>query len=210
MADTIKHRHQSVMPNSGADIDVDEWNDSLVVAGGTNGQLMTRDNTQADGWKWTDPPVSGGSAWTLVATQACGGAANYDFTGLSAYNSLRVLLVAVTLSSSGEARLRCSTDNGLNFLSTSGDYLAISGAGASSNVDAVEFYTGSTTSARYGELLINGFNVAGAPKTFRATFFSSDSVYLRFSATTTAFNAIRVFATAGNLNGGTIYVLGQQ
>lgn len=52
MAGTIKHRFQS----SGTDssdaslVRKTEWNDSLVVAGGSNSQLMQRDTGASDGW----------------------------------------------------------------------------------------------------------------------------------------------------------------
>jgi hypothetical protein len=52
MAGTIKHRHQTAIAGSGADVDKNEWNDSLVAAGGNDGQLMQRDSAQADGWKF--------------------------------------------------------------------------------------------------------------------------------------------------------------
>jgi hypothetical protein len=50
---TIKHRHHSVLPEGTSDVDVSEWNDSEVVAGGTNGDALVRDTAQADGWGWT-------------------------------------------------------------------------------------------------------------------------------------------------------------
>jgi hypothetical protein len=49
----IHHRHHSTLPNGTSDIDVDEWNDSLIIAGGSTGQVLARDDAQADGWGWT-------------------------------------------------------------------------------------------------------------------------------------------------------------
>lgn len=66
MADTIKHRHQSALPNTGADVSKDAWNDSLIVAGGSNDQVLTRDNTQPDGWKWATPTVPATGATYVV------------------------------------------------------------------------------------------------------------------------------------------------
>lgn len=54
---TIKHRHQSALPNGTSDVDVDEWNDSELMAGGSDGLVCTRDSVQADGWGWS--PIAG-------------------------------------------------------------------------------------------------------------------------------------------------------
>jgi Collagen triple helix repeat (20 copies) len=69
---TIKHRHQSLLPNGTADIDVAEWNDSLVVAGGTDGDVLVRDAAAPDGWVFAAPagfdPSQGQTitaAWTF-------------------------------------------------------------------------------------------------------------------------------------------------
>lgn len=58
MAGTIKHKHQTVIAPSGADVDRDEWNNSLAVAGGIDGQVMARDSGQTDGWKFIDFPTA--------------------------------------------------------------------------------------------------------------------------------------------------------
>ena len=51
----IKHKHQSALPSAGYDVDVPQWNDNHVIdTGGTNGQAIVRDTTNADGWKWGD------------------------------------------------------------------------------------------------------------------------------------------------------------
>lgn len=86
---TIKHRHQSVLPEGASDVDVSEWNDSEILAGGTNGDVVTRDTTQGDGWGWsplagvyaplaspalagvpTAPTAAPGTSTTQVATTA--------------------------------------------------------------------------------------------------------------------------------------------
>src|SRR4051812_9937170 len=69
MADTIKHRHQVALPDTGSDVSTNEWNDSLVVAGGVNDQVMTRDSTQADGWKWATPAAGGTVVIVKLADQ---------------------------------------------------------------------------------------------------------------------------------------------
>src|SRR5262245_5914440 len=55
---TIKHRFQTTKSNRGTvDVSKDRWNDSLVVAGGTDGYLMVRDSANADGWGMQVPPT---------------------------------------------------------------------------------------------------------------------------------------------------------
>lgn len=75
MATTIKHRKQSVLASAGYDVDVPQWNDSHVLDGGTNGQVLVRDTTQADGWKWGDgaPLVSPAFTGTPTAPTAAAG-----------------------------------------------------------------------------------------------------------------------------------------
>ena len=66
---TIKHRKQSTLPTGSSDIDVPQWNDSEVVAGGTNGDALVRDSTQADGWGWSPLsiyPLTVTGSWTPV------------------------------------------------------------------------------------------------------------------------------------------------
>lgn len=55
VADTIKHRFVSPVPDAGNPDEVgpDEWNDSLKVDGGSDGMSMVRDSSQVDGWKWS-------------------------------------------------------------------------------------------------------------------------------------------------------------
>lgn len=67
MSGTIKHRHQTVIASSGADVDKNEWNDSLVAAGGTEGQVMQRDSSQPDGWKFANVTTFAAMATRSVA-----------------------------------------------------------------------------------------------------------------------------------------------
>ena len=52
------HRFVSAKPDSGDTSVVRpqaDWNDSHVFSGGTNGQMLIRDDTQTDGWRWENP-----------------------------------------------------------------------------------------------------------------------------------------------------------
>lgn len=69
MANTIKHRKQSVLASAGYDVDVPQWNDSHILDGGTNGQVLIRDNTASDGWNW----AATGSAGAPLVSPAFSG-----------------------------------------------------------------------------------------------------------------------------------------
>lgn len=58
----IKHRFTSpAPPTTNPDlIGSLQWNQSMVVTGGTNGQVFIRDSTAADGWRWGNSTVTGG------------------------------------------------------------------------------------------------------------------------------------------------------
>lgn len=53
MAGSINHVFVSTVPDEGVDTEVgpDEWNDGLVVSGGSDGQAMVRRVAAADGWE---------------------------------------------------------------------------------------------------------------------------------------------------------------
>jgi len=65
---TFKHRHQTLLPDAGADVDAPEWNDSHVVAGGSDGQVATKDSTQPDGWGWGTAAPLASPAFTGTPT----------------------------------------------------------------------------------------------------------------------------------------------
>jgi hypothetical protein len=146
------------------------------------------------------------SSWTVVESRAMTGNANEDFTNLGDYTEIVALIVAVTLSVSGRVNARVSIDNGANFLSSSGDYKSIDGAGASSDINAIYPYATNATAARNGRLHIYPWN-ATVPKIVenQHTSYFFDRV-----DTANALNAIRFFNLAGgNLTGGTIHILGR-
>lgn len=61
MAGTIKHRFVNPVPDEGVATETgpDEWNDSEVVAGGSDGQAMVRRTSAPDGWEliWAGAPL---------------------------------------------------------------------------------------------------------------------------------------------------------
>jgi hypothetical protein len=66
---TIKHKKESTQPDDPTqEVSSSEWNDSLKVSGGVNGDLMVRDSSQTDGWGFLTPTVVSVSfnRWKMV------------------------------------------------------------------------------------------------------------------------------------------------
>jgi hypothetical protein len=152
------------------------------------------------------PAGSAASAvWQLIATRTCTGNANEDFTGLSAYNELLVIVVAVTRSVSGVNVLRVSIDNGANYLSGATDYQQFGAAGSITNATSMQFNTTNSTLARNGVIYIKLFNVSTTPKVSET--WSGNNYYV---PNTSPLDAVRVLGSAGGtLDAGTIYVYGR-
>lgn len=152
----------------------------------------------------TGPAGTSASGWTLIATRVCSGAAQEDFTNLSAYGQIIVLCVDITKSVAGVLACRVSTDNGATFLSGGSDYTNFNTVGNRANQDYIEMHATVATAARSCQATLWGFNQAA--KTAVLTTSSNANWYVN---NTTAKNAIRIFDQAGgNLNAGTIYVYG--
>lgn len=161
------------------------------------------------------PGAGAGAAWALVgAGQTAtgiwdfavdGAKANVDFTSLSAYNELLLIIDAVTGSAGTANRtIRVSTDNGSTFYSTSGDYVQLSAAGTVTNTGACTFLSSATAAASTVSAHIR--NTKGAVKSITST---APGTFL-FRASASDINAVRITTTtADTLNGGKIYVYGR-
>ena len=141
----------------------------------------------------------------MVTTRTCSASANEDFINLSGYSEILVLCHAITKAASGTLECRVSTDNGSTFLSASGEYISVNTSGTTINDTSIEMHATASAAARYGYVIISGFNTAG----FKLSHGQSN-VDTYFIPTTTPLNAVRVFGSAGgNLTGGTIYLYGR-
>jgi hypothetical protein len=98
MAGTIKHRHQSTVPPGGGDIRSTEWNDSLVMSGGTNGQFAMRDSTQADGWRWAATYTPTAPTLSAISTAAQPATLNPSTVGLVDWLVMPAVQIPRTLS----------------------------------------------------------------------------------------------------------------
>lgn len=146
-------------------------------------------------------PTGPSAVWVLVATQVCAGAANYDFTGLSAYNEFIIMLNAVVVSINSPIQLRVSVDDGVSFLT---GYYTVNVSGALSVRTSISFVTNLTTTARYGIIHIPIATTVSAYK--HAQSWSSENYFI---TTALSINALRVLVPVGNLSSGTIYVFGR-
>ena len=146
----------------------------------------------------------GGSAWTFVSSTTIAlGTTNVDITGLAAYNDLLVILDNSTASTSQARTMRVSVDNGVTFLTTSGDYQIIGSSGSISNQSSMAG-SSATAAARSAAWLLINKNSAENPKVVQA---NSNYFFIR---TASAIDAIQVRSgTVGTIDSGTLLVYGR-
>lgn len=154
---------------------------------------------------------SGGGGWTLVDSWThSSDVPNVDFDGLDAYSELLIIGRLLTASSGGFRQVQASVDGGSTFYGTSGDYVSIHpDTGTESAASSFGGNSESTTAARTFSSLIPGSNLAGVPKLALNLSTAASNQRRMFVASTNAIDAIRVLNSAGNLTGGSIYVLGR-
>jgi hypothetical protein len=165
------------------------------------------------GWRLAGACAAVGGSSPGAWDYAGSAVANVDFTNLDGFNELMVILRGLTASASGFRVLQASTDNGATFRSTSGDYVLLNAQGTESNTTGVAVQSNPLSTAVTGIIHIPNAGLAGVPKemtplnalggtgTFNALFVQS----------TNPINALRVVSvgSTGNLNGGSIRVLGR-
>jgi hypothetical protein len=156
---------------------------------------------------WAAPA---GAGWTLIATSTPTGVSSVDFTGLSVYTDIRIIVDGMTFGSAAKTQLRVSIDNGSTFKSASGDYKSMKADGTTVDGTEIDFYDTGATAARKGHILINAININGAPKIAMGIggAWNADGENLKYINTTSPITAIRVLASV-NFTGGTIYVTGR-
>lgn len=199
---------------------------SLDSIGQIQGQLLYRgvdywtplQPTPAAGQVLGYDPLSGAPFWTnqtpaaptwhLVDRHIVSGAvANYDIN-VSAYDELAVMFYDLTASANGIRWLRVSTDNGLTFWNTNGDYRIIGGGGVGALATSIPMHDNSSNLARGGSAIFRAIRANAAGK------FVTTSNYLGNGTTLLDKSALpithlRAMTSAGNLTGGTIVVYGR-
>ncbi len=155
--------------------------------------------------------ASGSAAWTEITSVSSGSGTEVTFTSSLNYNEIMVVLVGVTTGSSANIRMQISTNSGVSYLNSSGDYQTVTNTGIETADTLVPFHSGVSTSARTSWLKIQNFNGTTAVKLVECPISNGASNTLTARIpTTSALNAIRVFPSSGNFNnGGTIKVYGR-
>lgn len=162
----------------------------------------------------------GGGAWTLL--DAAGAAittgstwtysvnvANVDVINLGGYTDLMVVARSMTSSISGNRQIVVSTNNGVSYFTTSGDYTTITDSGVEANGAALLIHDTASLSARSLVGTILGSGVTGGPKLGIGTGAGFNQKRL-FIANTSPINAIRLLpGGGGNLTAGSLFVFGR-
>lgn len=146
-----------------------------------------------------------GGSWALVSsTTISTPVAQVDVTGLAAYTDLFILGVDLTASSTGLRQVFLSTNNGVSFYTTSGDYVGVSTDATVNNATQAAAHTTNSTAARTLTAQVLGINILNAPKVIVHSGSSAPRLFV--ADNTNNVDAIRVNNSAGNLTGGTVYV----
>src|SRR5262245_21745384 len=134
----IKHRHQSLLANANADVDVDEWNDSHILDGGSNGQVLIRDSTQLDGWNWTSSPAFAGTPTGPTAPVGT------NSTQLATTAFVQANMPAALARFSGYSNQVASIPAGgaVSFITLNGEDFDVGNMHAGASTDVVGPYTG--------------------------------------------------------------------
>lgn len=156
-------------------------------------------------WESYCPAVAAGPAWVAVTSAAASGA-TVDFTNLSAYNEIMVFIKQVTATGSCIRQLLVSTNNGVSFLNSSGDYINLDSNGAESNATVLSFSNGNNASAQTAWITISNFNTTSVKPCLQNFPTTNLCGYIPSAS---ALNAVRVRPHTNSFNGGTIYIFGR-
>jgi hypothetical protein len=122
MAGEILHKFESTVPDEGVSTEVgpDEWNDSLKVDGGADGQAMVRRTSADDGWEliYLGAPLAFINA-TQVANSGTGETSLHSFTLPADFFNANKRAVRVTMWGSFAANGNTKTlkfKNGANVI----------------------------------------------------------------------------------------------
>jgi hypothetical protein len=164
----------------------------INIAGGGGGGVS--------GARWTPA----GNNWTAVGlwdAAVDGAESTVDFVDLPADCPLLFLADNVNTSVGGVIAVRVSTNNGVSFHSTSGNYVTLADNGGRSNADAYAVESAGA-GVRTAQVFID--NVPDAPKPIS---IDNRNIKSWFVANTSDINAVRFFCTGGGstLNAGKIY-----
>lgn len=168
-----------------------------ALAPGAAGYVLQSGGSGADP-SWVAPSGGGGStAWTLVGHWdfgTDGAVATVTSSSLSSYNEVFIFASGAGRTVAGQHTVLVSTDGGTTYYNTSGNYVIISNAGASSNQTAFIVDNSSVTTAKRWSAHI--FNTKGPEKHMHAviqTGFPSQA----FVGSASDITNVQVSATTG-------------
>lgn len=171
------------------------------LAAGSNGQVLAL-AAGVPAWIAPTTPWEAVGSWTYSADVA-----NVDFTNLGAYSELMVVGTDISVSASGVRAMQVSVNNGSSFYSTSGDYVAMAATGIPTNFGWVECHDTASAAVRSFIVRMEMCSITSTHKVFTKT----SGLKVKFIASTSPINAIRLYSTAGaNLQSGTIHVYGKR
>jgi hypothetical protein len=151
--------------------------------------------------------TAAGSAWSLHgSTTIAAPVASVAFTGLANASDILIIGRLLTQSVAGNAVVRVSTNNGVSYYNTSGDYVVLTlTTGQEANSSGMTVWSTAATAARSGSVLIQGANVTGAPRLLTNPDHTSGAPRFFIADTANDIDAVQVSSSAGNFTGGTIY-----
>ena len=178
---------------------------TLVTAADT---IASNDNdttipTSAAVKDYVDTAVASGSnAWTQVSASSTWTGGTQTITGLGTYSEVMIIGVGVTADLAGARRLRVGTSGG-GILSTN-----IYRESEGSATNSLQLSTSSTNSRSWTITIFN-FNTTFAVKGIQISQSGISSSGASAIASTDQFDRIQVYNSAGNIDGGTLYVYGR-
>ena len=150
-----------------------------------------------------DPEAVFGAKWELVHYwQWSEAVAAVPFTGLGDYQEILVVGRDITLSGSSFRHFQLSTDNGENWFTTNGDYITIANTGVIANRVDISGHATANAAVRSVYFRLSP-NIPGTPKMVRGTEST-----MFFVGSLDVINALRMYAVAGNITGGELFILG--
>lgn len=191
---------------------------NVTVAGTVNGvTVVTASQPQAEAGTSNDSLMTPlrtaqamlalPSGWQYIGAYSTITSGNINIKDLAGWRHLLVQGVNLTSASgTGLRSLRVSSDNGTTYLNT-GIYLCAGGNVAQTEIS---MHNNSGTAARSPTCQIIGFGETDPVKSVVTSRDPSNSDTVSVINTASALNAIRVFDSDANINGGTVYLWGMR
>jgi len=146
--------------------------------------------------------ISGSPTWTYSTPVS-----SVNIVGLGGASDILVIAYGVAVSVSGAATVQVSTNGGSSYYSTSGDYVAVDAAGTAVNTIGASMWGTNSTAARYGQVILQGCNLSGTPKSMAGATPSTTPLRFFIADLANGIDAIRIVGSGGgNLTAGSLYV----